>query len=228
MRLETAARGPLRRRGRGREPQRDPRGPGRARAATRRRSGPRSSSRCTRTTRREQGWDVEPLSDSPTRARRDPRGRRADLGRRRLRAASLRERRPPRAARSRDRGAGAGAHVDRDRRRAAGGLRGRRRDQGVGPQDRRVPVVGPRRPERQQDLVGDPHHAPPDRPRRRVPGRAVAAQEPRAGADDPPVAPLRGRDRGAREAASPEPARRRSARETAPRRSAPTTSRRTG
>ena len=40
-----------------------------------------------------------------------------------------------------------------------------------------------RRPARQQDRLGGPHHAPADRHRGRMPGRPLAAQEPREGAE---------------------------------------------
>ena len=48
------------------------------------------------------------------------------------------------------------------------------------PAHRHLPRLRRRRPARQQDRLGDPHHAPADRHRRRVPGRALAAQEPLA------------------------------------------------
>ncbi len=47
------------------------------------------------------------------------------------------------------------------------------------PEGRHVPRLRRRRPARQQDRVGDPHHPPAQRHRGRVPGRALAAQEPR-------------------------------------------------
>ena len=53
----------------------------------------------------------------------------------------------------------------------------------INPADLRIdtyPRLGRGRPARQQDRLGDPHHAPADRHRRRVPGRALAAQEPLA------------------------------------------------
>ena len=52
---------------------------------------------------------------------------------------------------------------------------------------RHVPRVRRGRPAREQDGFGDPDHAPPDRSRRRVPGRALAAQEPRARDVAPPA-----------------------------------------
>ncbi len=47
------------------------------------------------------------------------------------------------------------------------------------------------RPARQQDRLGDPHHAPAERHRRRVPGRTQPAQEPRARAVPAQGAPAR-------------------------------------
>ncbi len=45
---------------------------------------------------------------------------------------------------------------------------------------RHLPRLRRRRPARQQDRLGDPHHAPADRHRGGMPGRALAAQEPLA------------------------------------------------
>ena len=66
-----------------------------------------------------------------------------------------------------------------------------RRSRGHGSESRRaarrhLPRLGRRRPARQQDRLGHPHHAPAHRPRGRVPGRTLAAQEPlaRDGADE--------------------------------------------
>ena len=54
------------------------------------------------------------------------------------------------------------------------------------PAHRHLPRLRRRRPARQQDRLRHPHHAPADRPRGRMPGRALAAQEPlaRDGADE--------------------------------------------
>ena len=73
----------------------------------------------------------------------------------------VRVRRPPRAARAGHRAAGARAHLDRDGRRAAGGRRRRRRrgDQSERSRGRHVQGLGRGRPARQQDRIGDPHHA---------------------------------------------------------------------
>ena len=48
-----------------------------------------------------------------------------------------------------------------------------------GPAHRHLPLLGRRRPARQQDRLGGAHHAPAERHRGGVPGRALAAQEPR-------------------------------------------------
>ena len=56
---------------------------------------------------------------------------------------------------------------------------------------RHVPRVRRRRPARQQDRLGGAHHAPADRYRRRVPGRSLAAPQPRAGDGGARVAPAR-------------------------------------
>ena len=95
--------------------------------------------------------------------------------------AQVRVRRPPRAARAGDRGAGPHPHLGLHGGGAARGRRGRRRGAQSGrPAHRHLPRLRRRRPARQQDRVGGPHHAPADRHRGRVPGRALAAQEPRA------------------------------------------------
>ena len=67
------------------------------------------------------------------------------------------------------------------RRRGRAGRRGGRRDRDRGrrPADRHLPRLGRRRPARQQDRLGRPHHAPADRHRRPVPERALAVVEPR-------------------------------------------------
>ena len=70
-------------------------------------------------------------------------------------------------------------HVDGDRRRAAGSRGSRRPDRCQGPARRHVLLERTRRPERQHDLLGRAHHAPPDRRRGLAAGREVADQEPR-------------------------------------------------
>ena len=81
---------------------------------------------------------------------------------------------------------------------AARRRRRRRRDRRDRPAHRHVPLPGRRRPARQQDRLGRAHHAPPDRDRRAVPERALAAPEQGAGDADPEVAAARARARGAR------------------------------
>ena len=62
-----------------------------------------------------------------------------------------------------------------------------------GPAHRHVPLLGRGRPAREQDGLGDPHHAHADRDRGRVPGRALAAQEPLARDVAAALAPAAGR-----------------------------------
>ena len=72
------------------------------------------------------------------------------------------------------------AHVLRVGVRLARAARGRRRrHRGQGPAHRHLPVERRRRPARQRHRLRGPHHAPPDRHRRVVSERALAAQEPR-------------------------------------------------
>ena len=94
-----------------------------------------------------------------------------------------------------------------------------------GPAHRRVPLLRPRRAERQHHGLGGAHHAPADRPRGAVPGREVAAQEQGAGAEDPARAAARGRAGARRRESAPARGARRWAAAIAARRSAPTTSR---
>ena len=72
------------------------------------------------------------------------------------------------------------------RRRGRAGRRGRRRgrDRRRRPAGRHLPRLRRRRPARQQDRLGGAHHAPPERDRRAVPERALAAAEPRHGDGD--------------------------------------------
>ena len=74
------------------------------------------------------------------------------------------------------------------------------------PADRRLPVGRPRRPVGQHDRLRRADHPHPDRHRRHVPGRALAAPEQGPGDEDPARPPLRGRARagggGGREARS--------------------------
>ena len=80
------------------------------------------------------------------------------------------------------------------------------------PRDRHVQGVGCRRPARQQDRVGDPHHAQAERHRRGVQRGALAAAEPRA-RDGHAARAARGepapRARGSRGRAAPQPSRHR-------------------
>ena len=62
-----------------------------------------------------------------------------------------------------------------------------------GPAHRHLPLERRRRPARQQDRLGGAPHAPPDRHRRRLPERALAAQEQGDGDEDPEGAALRAR-----------------------------------
>ena len=84
-------------------------------------------------------------------------------GRRRLRPAAPGVGRAPGAARAGDRDPGTHPHLRRDRGRAARGRGGGREDRGQGPPDRRVPLLRPRRPEREHDRQRGAHH-PPARP----------------------------------------------------------------
>ena len=90
-------------------------------------------------------------------------GRLRDQGRRRLLGLQVRGRHPSRPARARHRVAGPHPHLDRDGRRDARGRGRRRRDRREGPQDRRLPLVGPGRPVGEHDRLGRADHAPADR-----------------------------------------------------------------
>ena len=97
-----------------------------------------------------------------------------------------------RAHRVRERRGGA---VDRRRR--------RRRHRREGPAHRHLPLAGRRRPARQQDRLGRPHHAPADRHRRAVPERALAAAEPPGRDARPEEPPARARARSGARRSSP-------------------------
>ena len=75
------------------------------------------------------------------------------------------------------------------------GDRGRHRDRDPrrGPAHRHLPLERRRRPARQQDRLGRAPHPPADRHRRRLPERALAAQEQGDGDEDPAGAALRAR-----------------------------------
>ena len=130
-----------------------------------------------------QGWQVEIISESPSELGGYKEVIARIVGQGAYSQAQVRVGRPSRAARARDRGAGAHPHLGLHGRRAARGRRGRRRGaQPGGAAHRHLPRLGRRRPARQQDRLGDPRHAPAHRHRGRVPGLALAAQEPREGA----------------------------------------------
>ena len=127
-----------------------------------------------------------------------------------------------------DRVSGPDPHVDRNGRGHARGRRGRDRDRPERPQDRRLPLDRPRWPEREHDGLGRPHHACPDRPRRRDAGREVAAPEQGEGDAGPPRAGSTRRSGRSSARSRMRRAARRSAPASGPRRSGRTTFRRTG
>ena len=94
------------------------------------------------------------------RARRLPRSHQPHRGQQRVRALQVRIRRASRATRAGDGGAGAHPHL-RGHRCHPGRARrsGSHRSQSRGAARRHVPRVGRRRPARQQDRIGHPHHA---------------------------------------------------------------------
>ena len=94
-----------------------------------------------------------------------------------LGAAEVRGRRAPRAAGAGDRVAGPHPHLRGRRARAARGRGGRGRDRPERPPHRRLPLVRPRRPERQHHRLGRAHHPPADRHRRSLPEREEPAAE---------------------------------------------------
>ncbi len=99
-----------------------------------------------------------------------------------------------------DRGAGTHPHVGlHGRRHARSRSRRGHRHQSRRHPHRHVPRVGRRRAAHQQDRFGGADHASADRARRRVPGRPLAAPEPRAGDGGARVAPPRPRGPGAAE-----------------------------
>ena len=89
-------------------------------------------------------------------------------------------------------------HTSHRHRRGAARGRGRRRpDRPERPADRRLPLVGPRRPVGQHDRLGGAHDAQADRRRRLDAGREEPAAEPREGAARAARAALRARARRA-------------------------------
>ena len=100
------------------------------------------------------------------------------------------------------------------------------RDRPERPAHRHVPLVGRGRPARERHRLGGAHHAPPDRRRRVVPERALAAPEQGEGDADPRGAARRACSaRSSARSSSGSRARSRTSRSAA--RSAPTCSRRT-
>ena len=129
-------------------------------------------------------------------------GDRAHRRGRRVFAIEVRVGRAPRAARPRNRGAGAHPHVGVHGRRATRGRRTRRdRDRPRRDPRGRLPLVRRGRPAREQDRIGGADHAPAHRHRRRMPGRPLAAPQPRSrdeGARRAAEGPARERGAGAR------------------------------
>ena len=135
-------------------------------------------------------YKAEVMSLNETGIGGDQGGDRRDRRRRRLLAPQVRGRDPSRPARPGDRVVRPDPHLDRDRRRPAGGRGDRDRDRrGARPPDRRQALVRARRAVGQHDRLGRPDHPPPDRPRRRDPGREEPAQEQGQGDGRPAGAP---------------------------------------
>ena len=110
----------------------------------------------------------------------------AAAGRGVLGAPEVRGRRAPRAAGAGHRVAGPHPHLRGRRARPPRGRgRGRGRDRPERPADRRLPLVRPRRPEREHHRLRRADHAPADGHRRVLPEREVAAAEQGAGPADP-------------------------------------------
>ena len=105
-----------------------------------------------------QGWRFELISASAVRAWRLQGGDRLDQRRGRVRQAQVRKRRPPRPARAGDRERRPHPHLGGDGRGAARGRGRRRPDRRQGPADRRLPLVGARRPVGQHHRQRRPHH----------------------------------------------------------------------
>ena len=173
------------------------------------------------------GWKVEIVSENPGEVggykevivpHRRPR---------RLFAAEVRIRRPPRAARAGNRIAGPHPHLGLHGGGDAGSRRGRRsRHQPGRPAHRHLPRLRRRRPAHQQDRFRRAHHPPADRAGGGMPGRPLAAPQPGAGHERAGGAPEGPRNPGAarRRGQHPQEPDRHAA--TAPTASAPTTSRR--
>ena len=173
------------------------------------------------------GWKVEVLDHQRHRAGRLQGNHPGRRGRRRLPRAAIRERRPPRAARARNRNQGPHPHLGRHRGRAARAGRRRNRPQARRLSQGHVLRQRPRRAARQQDRLGRPADALRDRHRRAVPGRKEPAQELRQGAARAQDAGSTKPSAGGSTTSGPASARRWSARATAASAFAPTTSPRT-
>ena len=178
--------------------------------------------------RRAQGLQVGADLGEPQRRRRLQGVGLRRQGRRRVLDLQVGGRNAPRPARTDHGVAGANPHVHGDGGGDARSRGGRGGHRPRGPEDRRLPVHRPRRPERQHDRLGRAHHAHAHGHRRRHAGRALAAQEPRQGHASVARTPLRARaPSGSRPRSRPRAAPR-SAAASGRRRSAPTTSPRTG
>ncbi|CAA9287447.1 MAG: Peptide chain release factor 1, partial [uncultured Friedmanniella sp.] len=191
----------------------------------------RGGGRGVRPVRRRPAEDVQPVRGVPRLEGRDPRRpgdrpRRLPLGHRggegsecrrprqhALRRPQVRGRRAPRPAGAGDGVPGPGAHLRRRRAGDAGGRGDRGRDRPGRPADRRVPLLGSRRPGRQHHRLRRADHAPAHGHRRLLPERALPAAEPRAGDADAALAADRrrrgaGRERRLRRPPEPGPHRR--------------------
>ena len=157
--------------------------PGSARRHRRRRGGDlrRRSVSHVLALRRRAGLARRGAVGKPRRARRLQGNHQPRRRPRRVLALQVRVRHASRAARAGDRSAGTHSHLGLHRRDPAGAGRDRsRRAQSRGAAHRHLSRLRRRRSARQQDRLGDPHHAPADRHRGRMPGRTLAAQEPLA------------------------------------------------
>ena len=110
--------------------------------------------------------------------------------------AEVRGRRAPRAAGAGHREPGPHPHVRGRRPGAAGGRGGRRHRRPERPADRRLPVLGARRAEREHHRLRRPDHPPAQRHRGQLAEREEPAAEPGVRAARPPVAAARRRPRG--------------------------------
>ncbi len=149
-------------------------------AATKRRSSPATCFACTRATPRNKRLASRDPERAPRRTRRLQGDHQPHRGRARLQPAQIRVGRASRATRAADGIARAHPYVRVHRRDTAGGRRSRRhRHPEERPAHRHVSFLRRGRTARQQDRFGGASDAHSDRPRRRVSGRTLAAQEPR-------------------------------------------------